>query len=204
MLDLGAGEGAFTQRLLDAGFQVVGAELESSRFKVAAPCLNLDLNQDFHDKCDQTFDLVVAIEIIEHLHNPRHFISNCLQLLKSDGLLLVTSPNAESWLSRIRFLRDGHFLWFDEQDYETYGHLTPIFTWQVKQICRESGAEVIQVSNTNDGLLRKRLGDSLTARLRNRAFYLSALNPFMKGQKEGEICIYLIRKIQPTRSEAVR
>ena len=113
VLDLGAGEGAFTQRLLDAGFQVVGAELESSRFKVDAPCLEVDLNRDFHNKCDQTFDMVVAIEIIEHLHNPRHFISNCLQLLKTDGLLLVTSPNTESWLSRIRFLRDGHFLWFD-------------------------------------------------------------------------------------------
>jgi SAM-dependent methyltransferase len=194
VLDLGAGEGAFSQRLLDAGFQVCAAELEPGRFKLPARCLNLNLNSDFHDKWNQKFDLVVAIEILEHLHDPRHFIRNCLQALDSKGFLLVTSPNAESWLSRIRFLRDGHFLWFDETDYDMYGHLTPIFSWQVKQICRELGAEVVQVSNTRNELLRKRLGETLTGKLKNKAFYLSALYPLMKGRKDGEINIYVIRK----------
>lgn len=194
VLDLGAGEGAFTQRLLDAGLQVSAAELQSGRFRVGVPCQNLDLNFDFHDKWNQKFDLVVAIEILEHLHNPRHFISNCLETLDSDGFLLVTSPNTESWLSRIRFLRDGHFLWFDDSDYQSYGHLTPIFSWQIMQICGELGVELVQVSNTKNSLLRKRLGDRLKSILRNKAFYLSALYPLMKGRKKGEINIYLIKK----------
>jgi 2-polyprenyl-3-methyl-5-hydroxy-6-metoxy-1,4-benzoquinol methylase len=193
-LDLGAGEGAFSQRLIDEGFQVNAAEFEVGRFRADAPCQNIDLNMDFRQKWGEAFDLVVAIEILEHLHNPRHFIANCLGLLKNDGHLLVTSPNVESWLSRIRFLRDGRFLWFDESDYYSYGHLTPIFSWQVKQICREVGAELIQLSSTKNSLLRKRLGNGLMGRLRNKSFYLGALYPFMKGMKEGEISIYLIRK----------
>lgn len=194
ILDLGAGEGAFSQRLLDAGFQVHAAELEPGRFRLDAPCQNLDLNLDFYDKWTPGFDLVVAIEILEHLHDPRHFIGNCLQALSPNGYLLVTSPNTESWLSRIRFLRDGHFLWFDESDYDGYGHVTPIFSWQVRQICRELGAELVNVTSTKNNLLRKRLGESLAGKLKNKAFYLSALYPLMKGHKDGEINIYLIRK----------
>jgi SAM-dependent methyltransferase len=194
VLDLGAGEGAFTQRLLDAGLQVSAAELDSERFRLNVPCQNLNLNLDFHDKWNQKFDLVMAIEILEHLHNPRHFISNCLETLNNNGFLLVTSPNTESWLSRIRFLRDGHFLWFGESDYQSYGHLTPIFSWQIMQICGELGVELVQVSNTSNSELRKRLGDGMMSTLKNKAFYLSALYPFMKGRKEGEINIYLIRK----------
>ena len=194
VLDLGAGEGAFTQRLLDAGLQVAAAELKPGRFLLNVPCQNIDLNLDFSDKWNEKFNLVVAIEILEHLHDPRHFIRNCLQTLASNGLLLVTSPNTESWLSRIRFLRDGHFLWFDESDYHSYGHLTPIFSWQVRQICGEFGAKLIQIRSTKNSLLRNRLGDTLMGRLKNKSFYLSALYPLMKGQKDGEINIYLIKK----------
>jgi SAM-dependent methyltransferase len=196
VLDLGAGEGAFSQRLLDAGLQVSAAELEPGRFRLNVPCQNINLNLDFFDKWSEKFDLVVAIEILEHLHDPRHFIKNCLQTLNSNGVLLVTSPNAESWLSRIRFLRDGHFLWFDEIDYQDYGHLTPIFSWQVRQICRELGAELIRVDSTKNSLLRNTLGDTLMGKLKNKSFYLSALYPLMKGQKDGEINIYLIKKGQ--------
>ncbi|HSE30142.1 MAG TPA: class I SAM-dependent methyltransferase [Pyrinomonadaceae bacterium] len=194
VLDLGAGEGAFSQRLLDAGLQVNAVELEPGRFRLNVPCQNVNLNLDFHGRWNEPFDLVVAIEILEHLHDPRHFIRNCLQSLTNNGYLLVTSPNTESWLSRIRFLRDGHFLWFDESDYRGYGHLTPIFSWQVRQICQELGATLVNVSSTKNELLRQRLGDNLTGKLKNKAFYLSALYPLMKGQKDGEVNIYLIQK----------
>lgn len=194
VLDVGAGEGAFTQRLLDAGLQVSAIELEQDRFRLNVPCQNLNLNLDFHDKWPEKFDLIVAIEILEHLHDPRHFIRNCLQLLKPNGFLLLSSPNTESWLSRIRFLRDGNFLWFEESDYELYGHVTPIFSWQVRQICGELGAELVRVTNTDNEFLRKRLGQSVKELLTNKAFYLRALYPLMKGRRDGEINIYLIKQ----------
>src|SRR4030095_166959 len=66
VLDLGAGEGAFSQRLLDAGLQVNAAELEPGRFRLDIPCQKLDLHLAFYDKWSARFDLVVAIEILEH------------------------------------------------------------------------------------------------------------------------------------------
>lgn len=194
VMDIGAGEGAFSQRLIDEGFEVKAVDFRTDRFRANAECQRVDLNTDFHDKWTNEFDLVVAIEVIEHLFNPRHFVSNCLSVLKNNGYLLLTSPNTENWLSRIRFLRDGCFMWFDESDYREYGHITPVFSWQIAQICDEVGAELVTVRHTDNCFLRRRLGDGLKSILRNKSFYLGALYPFMRGKRDGEVNIYLIRK----------
>ncbi|MGH9822090.1 MAG: class I SAM-dependent methyltransferase [Blastocatellia bacterium] len=193
VLDLGAGAGAFSRRLMDTGFAVTAVEYKPQRFRAGADCYSYDLNQDFSDRLQKRFDLVVAIEIIEHLANPRHFIRNCLAALKKDGYLLITSPNAESWLSRLIFLRRGRFLWFDENDYEHYGHITPIFTWQIEQICHEFGARLIRSERIHSSL-RKRLGTGFIQILKNKLTYMSGLYPLMAGRKQGEVNIYLIQK----------
>jgi len=191
--DLGAGAGAFSLRLMDAGLAVTAVEFNRQRFKAGADCYCYDLNSDFSTMLLKRFDLVVAIEVLEHLDNPRHFIDNCLDLVRKGGYILITSPNAESWLSRIIFLRRGRFLWFDETDYDQYGHITPIFTWQIEQICRELNARLIRVDHSHEPL-RKRLGSSLLAAIRNKLTYTSALYPLMTGRKRGEVNIYLIQK----------
>jgi hypothetical protein len=52
----------------------------------------------------------------------------------------------------------------------------------------------VDVSSTKDSLLRMRLGQNWIGKLKNKAFYLRALYPLMKGRKDGEINIYLIKK----------
>ncbi len=107
VLDLGAGEGAFSQRLVDNGFRVTAVDIAPERFRAACPVRALDLNGDFHVHLDEKPDAITAIELVEHLQSPRHFIRECLSLLGTGGTLLFTSPNLESWVSRIRFLRSG-------------------------------------------------------------------------------------------------
>ena len=193
-LDLGAGEGAFSQRLIDNGFAVLAVERQAEQFRADAPCLSIDLNENFDNKLTGKFDLIAAIEIIEHLYNPRHFIRNCLNLLNHQGYLLITSPNVESWVSRIRFLRHGRPLWFDETDYDSFGHVTPIFSWQIAQICRESQASLKQICNTQSKLIWKRLGDGPFDILRGKTWLMGCLYPLMKGRKDGEINIYLVSR----------
>ena len=41
------------------------------------------------------FDLVVAIEVIEHLSKPMEFISQCLSRLREGGAFLFTTPNKD-------------------------------------------------------------------------------------------------------------
>lgn len=197
VLDIGAGEGAFSQRLIDEGFEVTAVDSRDDQFRANAEFQHIDLNTDFHHRWTNEFDLVVAIEVIEHLLNPRHFISNCLKVLKTDGYLLLTSPNPENWLSRLKFLRTGYFLWFSELDYERYGHITPVFSWQIVQICNELSAELVRIDHTDNGPLRRWLGNGrLSGLLRHKTFYLGALYHFMRGRRDGEVNIYLIRRHQ--------
>jgi len=193
VLDLGAGEGAFSRRLIDRKFDVRAVELLPSRFQLPIPCYNLDLNSNFHDKFNDRYDLIVAIEIIEHLQNPRHFIRECLSLLKDNGYLLVTSPNLESWISRIRFIRDGRLLWFQEYDYHSSGHITPIFSWQMEQICREQSATIVKKAYTRDKLLWNKLGNRFSDVIRNKMLFMTILYPVMRGCKKGEIALFLIK-----------
>jgi 2-polyprenyl-3-methyl-5-hydroxy-6-metoxy-1,4-benzoquinol methylase len=185
VLDLGAGEGAFSRRLLDSGYKVTAVEREIGRYRCDATCYNLNLNADFCNQWSNRFDLVVAIEVIEHLQNPRHFIYQCLQSLKDGGYLLITSPNMESWVSRISYLRDGRFLWFEEEDYESLGHITPVFTWQMRQICREFKTELVEIEHTKNLYLREKV--------RRKTSLMGILYPLMKGYKQGEINIFVIR-----------
>ena len=195
VLDIGAGEGAFSQRLVDEGYDVKAVDAWDDRFRAKAEFQHVDLNTDFPNTWTNGFDLVVAIEVIEHLRDPRHFISNCLKVLKTNGYLLLTSPNPENWLSRLKFLRTGYFLWFSELDYRAYGHITPIFTWQIAHICNELSAELVSIEHTDNGPLRRWLGNGrLSGLLTHKMFYLKALYPLMRGRRDGEVNIYLIRR----------
>jgi SAM-dependent methyltransferase len=53
---------------------------------------------------DQTFDVIIAGEMIEHLNNPGLFLDGIKRFLGSDSLLLLTTINAYSGM---RFLQYG-------------------------------------------------------------------------------------------------
>ena len=44
---------------------------------------------------DKKYDLVVAVEVLEHLTQPMSFIKNALESLKPSGSFLLTTPNGD-------------------------------------------------------------------------------------------------------------
>jgi SAM-dependent methyltransferase len=58
---------------------------------------------------ENAFDLVVAMDIIEHLWSPDDFLVDCKSCLKKDGILVITTPNLACWHNRI-FLLLGYSL----------------------------------------------------------------------------------------------
>lgn len=140
-----------SKRLASAGYHVEAVEIFRERFQICGiPCHCLDLNKGFAQSIDQKFHCIVAIEIIEHLENPRHFLRNCWQLLDESGVLFLTSPNVESWNSRLIFLKHGRFQFFGDNDYRNSGHITTLFSWQVEQILKETGFESLCKTGINE------------------------------------------------------
>lgn len=141
VLELGAGGGALSQRLVDQGYPVCASDLFDSNFtpRGKIPFVALDLNQAFAEQMQRRFDVVVALELVEHLENPHHFFRQCRQLLREDGCLLVSTPNLANPVSQAMFVRQGLFQWFRDEDYRDQGHITPLAPIVLQRCWREAG-----------------------------------------------------------------
>lgn len=54
---------------------------------------------------DNTYDVIVAGEIIEHLVDTDTFARELFRILKPGGQVILTTPNLASWYNRLRLLR---------------------------------------------------------------------------------------------------
>jgi SAM-dependent methyltransferase len=131
ILDCGAGTGAWAAALTARGYSDVHAlDLCADAYRAGAPFAAIDLNSLFAESVSGAFgprlyDLITAIEVIEHLESPSLFLRQCRQLLASTGALLVTSPNPESAPARLTFLATGRLRHFDLHGDPS--HITPLF-----------------------------------------------------------------------------
>lgn len=130
ILVLGAGAGAFDQRLIDHGYSnITAVEFAKGKYKANnSNVYDYDLNEEFNEKFgDQKFDLVVAMEIIEHLYSPFDFLRKIKNILNPNGYVLLSTPNTENSISRIKFLLARKLHFFTSLDLSGSGHISPIF-----------------------------------------------------------------------------
>lgn len=76
------------------------------------------------------FEGAIAMEIIEHLENPHLFLRELTRV--ASNWIILTYPNNESMNSRNNYKKTGSFPWFSEEHAKKNGHISPIFSWQVR------------------------------------------------------------------------
>jgi 2-polyprenyl-3-methyl-5-hydroxy-6-metoxy-1,4-benzoquinol methylase len=187
VLDLGAGTGAWAARLQSAGFTVTAVERDSASIRVEQlSCIGADLNQDFAPLVCGTFDAVTAVEVIEHLDNPRHFLRECRKLLAADGRLFITTPNIECVPSRLRFLLDGSLRMFGADPRNNdLTHISPIHTLMFERMLRDTGLRL--VSHTFNA-------DRPTITSRWARLIGSLAEPLLRGKKGGDCHVFVVAK----------
>ncbi len=196
VIELGAGEGAFTARLADAGFtQLIAVEIEPERFKLDVPCRSVDLNTDFANVLPGPYAAIVALEIIEHLENPSHFLRQCCALARPGGYLLLSTPNIAMAEGRLRFLRHGVLTRFTDPDITEMGHITPLPENLLRYHIQRTGWEIV----AREINAPRAFADAR----RNRPWWGGGplwklawplLFAQMKGASLGDMLIYLLRK----------
>lgn len=148
ILDFGCGAGALSERLKDLGFKnIISVDTNSDSFKATTKFYQLDFNDKdavckFVKDNFESFDLVLGIEVIEHIENHSEYVRTLKKLVKKDKFMLITTPNINSWLSRFYFLFKGRLLQFGESDI-LYGHINPIAIWQLRYIFTKENIKTI-------------------------------------------------------------
>lgn len=151
LLDVGCGRGDLFRRLPSSIGSYTGVDLvryegfpESprARFRVG------DLNERLPVE-DAAADLAVSIETIEHLENPRALFRELVRAVRPGGLILVTTPNQLSVLSKLSFLLKDRHAHFQAVHYPA--HITALLPSDLANIGAELKLERAQIVYSNDG-----------------------------------------------------
>lgn len=149
VVDLAAGRGELTEKLRGHGHDVVAVERYVDQFESPAPLVEADLGGRWPFE-DGRFDAAMAVEIIEHVENPRYFLRELARVLGPRGVAIVSTPNVTSVLSRALYVAVGQMdLFFnhpwrlrDPYSSLVHGHITPLPRWLLEHHAKDAGFEI--------------------------------------------------------------
>jgi cyclopropane fatty-acyl-phospholipid synthase-like methyltransferase len=134
--DIGAGDGALSLRLFDRGFDVVAFDFDNSTWEVnEIPCVVADVEMDIERISEMgPYKAFCAIEIIEHLENPRNFLRQLVKLSNQHkAIIVISTPNPLDTFSCISMFTRGIFNWFSTEHYAGGGHISILPHWIISE-----------------------------------------------------------------------
>lgn len=98
IIDVGCGGGLVCEPMARLDANVTGADADPVAIKVAKEHadnsgLNITYLNQPAEEIDKKFDVVLALEIIEHVSDPGVFVDNCAKLCKPDGIIIFSTLN---------------------------------------------------------------------------------------------------------------
>jgi 2-polyprenyl-6-hydroxyphenyl methylase/3-demethylubiquinone-9 3-methyltransferase len=111
VLDIGCGGGLLSEPMARLGADVTGADAAAGNIEVARlHAADMELVIDYRATtaeglaaAGEVYDVVLAMEIVEHVANPAEFVATCQSLLRPGGLIVMSTLNrtARSFLAAI-------------------------------------------------------------------------------------------------------
>ncbi len=181
-LDVGANYGILVEELIKNGFNASGIELNKNLVSLAherglpIECADVISLREQETK----YNVISAIDVLEHLPRPIDFLVDARKLLVSNGLLILEVPNIESYLAR------KHKAQWKYVDHE---HLHYFSVAAITKLLKNHGFKVERIYTTNPFLCsfsitklihyfipRKLSGDRLSRPLKAQHSVLSENN----------------------------
>ncbi len=133
LLDVGCGRGDMLKALFDVGNRVSAVDLSPVSVDACYPHLVkiANLETDELPYAEGSFDYVFSKSVIEHLHNPTHFLDQCFRVLAPGGKAVIMTP---SWV---------HNSW--GPFYLDHTHVTPFTLPSLRDAMVMSGFQDVKV-----------------------------------------------------------
>ena len=100
ILDIGCGGGLISEPMARLGAKVTGIDASEKNIKVAQlhakqNSLNIEYLNKSPEQLDQKrkFDIILNLEIVEHVDNVRLYVESCHKLLNKNGLMFTATLN---------------------------------------------------------------------------------------------------------------
>ena len=139
-LDIGAGDGAFLEQLVQLGFRdVTGVEPSAAPIASSKPDVRKMIRHDIfraQDFAGQQFDLVTCFQVMEHLWKPRELVTDVNSILNPGGLFITVTHNLEAFSAR---MLGGKSPIFDIEHLQLFSEKT------IRALLQQSGFSDIQV-----------------------------------------------------------
>jgi 2-polyprenyl-3-methyl-5-hydroxy-6-metoxy-1,4-benzoquinol methylase len=109
VLDVGCGEGAIGEPILKMGNYVISVELPTIATLAHSCGVPIVVAGDAEHLtfASNSFDVVIASEVLEHLWNPHNFFDEAYRVLRANGHLIIETPEGKGSL-----LYDDHKNYF--------------------------------------------------------------------------------------------
>lgn len=114
VLDIGCGNGSFLSKLKEYGFNYLyGADIGNYLTHSGIEHVIIDINRDNLPHNDYSLDIVVALQVLEHLENYFLILQETTRVLKSGGLFVIAVPNPYNIFYRVKFAITGNMTGFN-------------------------------------------------------------------------------------------
>ena len=150
ILDVGCGEGTVGKLLKEKHANKVhltGIDISKTALEMAGSFYDkvaeFDADSDSFSSIlpQEKFDCIIAMEMLEHLFNPKRALEQFRLVLEPDGCLIVSVPNMVHWRYRLQYLR-GH-LPGENTLYEIGEHLQNFTYFSFKKLVESAGYSVL-------------------------------------------------------------
>ena len=110
VLDIGCGSGVTMEYLSDAGAAAVrGIEIDPLALRPGSPINDrIVLGGLLEVNIDETYDIVVMLDVLEHIEDDTSALAKVASCISRDGLLILTVP-AYGWLWSSHDVTNAHF-----------------------------------------------------------------------------------------------
>lgn len=125
ILEVGAGSGTLIKLMKQDYPEVLGIEPSKNFCDFAKRNYGVVIKNISYEELDTTqkFDVIVALDVIEHVVSPDDFVKKIASLLKHKGVLIIGTPNRNSVTAKILskkwwHIRPPHISYFNDKSSE--------------------------------------------------------------------------------------